>query len=89
MDVLDALMQRAVDELQIVDLADQNEFAARILSLFTVGGRSFEDILEIAIRLHRNDEQGRHEEARQHSQADKLDELVQRAMSGNGAFWSS
>lgn len=32
--------------------ADRNEVAARILSLYTIGGRSPEEILELTIRLH-------------------------------------
>lgn len=53
LDMLDALVQRAVEILGITDEGDRNEAAARILSLYTLGGRSFEEIVEIAVRLHR------------------------------------
>ncbi|PSJ53655.1 hypothetical protein C7I85_27930 [Mesorhizobium soli] len=54
LDTLDALLQRAIEELQIVDQADRNEAAGRILSLYTLGGRSLDEILEITVRLHQN-----------------------------------
>ena len=53
LDTLDALVQRAVEALHSDDPADRNEVAARILSLYTIGGRSLDEILELTIRLHR------------------------------------
>ncbi|PSJ56278.1 hypothetical protein [Pseudaminobacter soli (ex Li et al. 2025)] len=52
LDMLDALVTRAVDILGITDEGDRNEAAARILALYTPGGRTFEEILEIVVRLH-------------------------------------
>jgi hypothetical protein len=52
LDILDCLMQRAIDALGIVDPADRNQLAARILSINSLGGRSSDDILEIVVRLH-------------------------------------
>ncbi|WP_106721875.1 hypothetical protein [Pseudaminobacter soli (ex Li et al. 2025)] len=53
LDLLDALVRRAVSELRITDLGDRNEVAARILSLYAIGGRSPDEILEITIRMQR------------------------------------
>ncbi|MEP9396411.1 hypothetical protein [Mesorhizobium sp. KR2-14] len=53
LDLLDKLIRRAAEALHIDDPADRNEVAARVLSLYTLGGRSEEDILELTIRLHR------------------------------------
>jgi len=52
LDRLDGLMRRAVEELAITDQGDRNELAARILTLYTLGGRSLDEIYEIAVRLH-------------------------------------
>lgn len=53
LDILDALVQRVVDILGITDPSDRNEAAARILSVFTLGGRTHDEIVDIAVRLHR------------------------------------
>ena len=53
LDLLDQTLQRATEALHIEDPADRNEVAARILSLYTIGGRSPEEILELTVRLHR------------------------------------
>lgn len=52
LDALDALMQQATEALQIVELAERNELAARILSLYSIG-RSPDEILALTMRLHR------------------------------------
>jgi hypothetical protein len=52
LDILDCLMQRAIDVLGVIDPSDRNELAARILSIYSLGGRSSDDILEIVVRLH-------------------------------------
>ena len=49
---LDDLVQRAINALAITAVEDRNETVARILSLHILGGRSPEEILDIAIRLH-------------------------------------
>lgn len=54
LDQLDALVQRAVAALDSDDPACRNEVAARILSLYAIGGRSLDEILELTIRLHRD-----------------------------------
>jgi hypothetical protein len=54
LDMLDALVKRAIERLGLTDEGDRNEAAARILSLYMIGGRSPDEILELAIRLHRN-----------------------------------
>lgn len=53
LDMLDALVIRVADILGITDPSDRNEAAARILSLYTIGGRSIDEIVEVAVRLHR------------------------------------
>ncbi|MEP9400069.1 hypothetical protein [Mesorhizobium sp. KR2-14] len=53
LDVLDAVVLRAAETLHIVDQADRDEISARVLFLYTIGGRSPEEILELTIRLHR------------------------------------
>ena len=53
LDMLDAPAVRVVDILGITDDGDRNEAAARILSLYTLGGRSFDEIVELAVRLHK------------------------------------
>ncbi|PSJ56262.1 hypothetical protein [Pseudaminobacter soli (ex Li et al. 2025)] len=52
LDMLDALVTRVVDILGIIDEGERTDAAARILALYTPGGRTFEEILEIAVRLH-------------------------------------
>ncbi|PSJ57636.1 hypothetical protein [Pseudaminobacter soli (ex Li et al. 2025)] len=54
LDKLDDLVQRAVKALHIVNADERNEVAARIMSLYSMGNRSLEEILEVAIHLHRN-----------------------------------
>ena len=53
LDMLDALLVRVVDILGITDAGDRNEAAARILQLYTLGGRSIDEIVELGVRLHR------------------------------------
>ncbi|PSJ49577.1 hypothetical protein [Pseudaminobacter soli (ex Li et al. 2025)] len=53
LDMLDALVKRAMEALHIADPAEYNEVAARILSIYSLGGRSVDEILEIAVRLHK------------------------------------
>ncbi|MDH6232358.1 hypothetical protein M2281_002957 [Mesorhizobium soli] len=53
LDLLDALAKRAIGELGITEQGDKNEVAARILSLYAIGGRSPDEILEVTIRLQR------------------------------------
>ena len=53
LDVLDSVVRRAAETLHIVDPAERNEVAARIFALYTIGGRTPEEILELTIRLHR------------------------------------
>ena len=53
LDALDALVEQALEALRIDDPSGRNEVAARILALYTIGGRSPEEILELTVRLHR------------------------------------
>ncbi|PSJ53225.1 hypothetical protein [Pseudaminobacter soli (ex Li et al. 2025)] len=53
LDMLDALVKRAMEAVHIADPAEHNEVAARILSIYSLGGRSADEILEIAVRLHK------------------------------------
>jgi histidinol phosphatase-like PHP family hydrolase len=53
LDLLDALVKRALNELCITDHGDRNEVAARVLSLYAIGGRSPDEILEVTIRMQR------------------------------------
>ncbi|PSJ51429.1 hypothetical protein [Pseudaminobacter soli (ex Li et al. 2025)] len=50
LDRLDELVRRAAKSLHIVDA---DERAARILSLYSMGKHSLEEILEVAVHLHR------------------------------------
>jgi hypothetical protein len=52
LDILDALMQKATQALNVVEQAERNELAARILSLYATG-RSPEQILILTLNLHR------------------------------------
>lgn len=52
LDSLDALMRQAIEELAITDDGERNELAARVLTLYSLGGRSLDEIYEIAVRLH-------------------------------------
>lgn len=52
LDALDDLLKRATGTLGITTPGDRNELAARILTLYTLGGRTPDEIYEIAIRLH-------------------------------------
>lgn len=52
LDKLDALMQRAIEELALTDHGERNELAARVLTLYSIGDRSLDEIYEIAVRLH-------------------------------------
>ncbi|MEP9374980.1 hypothetical protein [Mesorhizobium sp. KR1-2] len=53
LDMLDALVTRVVGILDITDERERDEAAARILSLYTPGGRSFDEVVELAVRLHK------------------------------------
>lgn len=52
LDSLDEVMRRAIDELAITDHGERNELAARVLTLYSIGGRSLDEIYEIAVRLY-------------------------------------
>jgi hypothetical protein len=52
LDKLDSLMQRAIEELALTDHGERNELAARVFTLYSLGGRSLDQIYEIAVRLH-------------------------------------
>ena len=52
LDVLDSVVRRAAETLHIVDPAERNEVAARIFALYTIGGRTPEEILALTIRLY-------------------------------------
>jgi hypothetical protein len=54
LDRLDDLVRRAAEELAISDHGDRNELAARILTLYSLGGRTPDEIYEIVVRLHVN-----------------------------------
>jgi hypothetical protein len=52
LDKLDALMKRAIEELALTGHGERNELAARVFTLYSLGGRSLDQIYEIAVRLH-------------------------------------
>jgi hypothetical protein len=52
LDVLDKLLKRAAGALGIITPGERNELAARILTLYSLGGRTPDEIYEIAVRLH-------------------------------------
>ncbi|MEP9374286.1 hypothetical protein [Mesorhizobium sp. KR1-2] len=54
LDRLDELVRRAAKTLHLVEAGERNEIAARILSLYSMGNRSLEEILDTAVHIHRN-----------------------------------
>lgn len=48
------MRKRILQALDSDDPACRNEVAARILSLYAIGGRGLDEILKLTIRLHRD-----------------------------------
>jgi hypothetical protein len=55
LDRLDALVKRAVEALHVTDQEDRIEVAARILSIYDLGTRTEDEIVDAVVRLHRMD----------------------------------